>query len=88
MEALQRQSTVAKNVNVLQHMVGFLRRVDDEEGRAEMQETIEDYRAGLVPLVVPVTLIRHLARRHDQQIFLESSYLNPHPKELMLRNHA
>lgn len=88
MEALKRQATVAKHTNVLQHMVGFLRRVDDDSGRREMQEAIEDYRAGLVPLVVPTTLIRHLARRHDQAILLESSYLNPHPKELMLRNHA
>jgi uncharacterized protein YbgA (DUF1722 family)/uncharacterized protein YbbK (DUF523 family) len=88
MEAMKRRSTVAKNVNVLQHMVGFLRTVDDEAGRREMQDAIEDYRAGLVPLVVPTTLIRHLARRHDQSILLESSYLSPHPKELMLRNHA
>lgn len=88
MEAMKRQATIAKHTNVLRHMVGFLRWVGDESGRAEMSETIEDYRAGLVPLVVPTTLIRHLARRHDQTILLESSYLNPHPKELMLRNHA
>ncbi len=88
MEALKRHATIAKHTNVLQHMVGFLRRVDDDAGRREMQEAIEDYRAGIVPLVVPTTLIRHLARRHDQAILLESSYLNPHPKELMLRNHA
>ena len=88
MAALHRRATVAKHVNVLQHMVGFLRRVDDEAGRAEMQEAIQDFRAGLVPLIVPTTLIRHLAKRHDQPILLESSYLNPHPKELMLRNHA
>jgi len=88
MEAMRHQATVAKHVNVLQHMVGFLRRVDDEAGRREMQEAIGDYRAGLVPLVVPTTLIRHLARRHDQEILLDSSYLSPHPKELMLRNHA
>jgi uncharacterized protein YbgA (DUF1722 family)/uncharacterized protein YbbK (DUF523 family) len=88
MEAMKRQATVSRNVNVLQHMVGFLRRVDDEAGRVEMQEAIEDYRSGLVPLIVPTTLIRHLARRHEQAILLESSYLNPHPKELMLRNHA
>lgn len=88
MEAMKRQATVRKHVNVLQHMVGFLRRVEDEAGRAEMQEAIEDYRAGLVPLVVPATLIRHLARRHGQDYLLDSSYLAPHPKELMLRNHA
>ena len=88
MAALRRRATVAKHGNVLQHMVGFLRRVDDEAGREEMQGAIEDFRAGLVPLIVPTTLIRHLAKRHDQRILLESSYLSPHPKELMLRNHA
>ncbi len=88
MAAMARRATVAKHCNVLQHMVGFLRRVDDETGRREMAEAIEDYRAGLVPLVVPTTLIRHLARRHDQTIFTDSSYLDPHPKELMLRNHV
>jgi len=88
MRAMARKATVAKHCNVLQHMVGFLRRADDEAGRIEMAEAIEDYRAGLVPLIVPTTLIRHLARRHEQTMFLESSYLSPHPKELMLRNHA
>jgi uncharacterized protein YbgA (DUF1722 family)/uncharacterized protein YbbK (DUF523 family) len=88
MRAMARRATIAKHCNVLQHMVGFLKRVEDESGRQEMAEAIEDYRAGLVPLVVPTTLIRHLSRRHGQTIFLESSYLAPHPKELMLRNHA
>ena len=88
MEIMKRPATVAKHVNVLQHMLAFLRWQDDDVGRAEMHVAIADYRAGLVPLVVPVTLIQHLARRHDQQILLDSSYLSPHPKELMLRNHV
>ena len=88
MEIMKRPATVAKHVNVLQHMLAFLRWADDDVGRAEMHDAIGDYRAGLVPLVVPITLIQHLARRHDQQLLLESSYLAPHPKELMLRNHV
>lgn len=88
MAIMKRQATVAKHVNVLQHMIAFLRWDDDEVGRAEMRTAIADYKKGLVPLVVPVTLIQHLARRHDRQILLESSYLSPHPKELMLRNHV
>lgn len=88
MLVLAKQATVRKNCNVLQHIVGFVRRADDDVGRRELHEAIEDYRAGLVPLVVPVTLVRHLARRHGQELLLESSYLSPHPKELMLRNHA
>ena len=88
MTIMKRPATVAKHANVLQHMVAFLRWADDDVGRAEMHSAIADYRAGLVPLVVPVTLIQHLARRHEQQILLDSSYLAPHPKELMLRNHV
>lgn len=88
MAIMKRPATVAKQVNVLQHMVAFLRWDDDEVGRAEMREAIADYKAGLVPLIVPVILIRHLANRHDRQILLDSSYLSPHPKELMLRNHV
>jgi uncharacterized protein YbgA (DUF1722 family) len=88
MEIMKRPATVAKHVNVLQHMLAFLRWQDDDVGRAEMHVSIADYRAGLAPIVVPVTLIQHLARRHDQQILLDSSYLSPHPKELMLRNHV
>lgn len=88
MAIMKRPATVAKQVNVLQHMVAFLRWDDDEVGRFEMREAIADYKAGLVPLIVPVTLIRHLASRHDRQILLDSSYLSPHPKELMLRNHV
>jgi len=88
MEIMKRPATVAKHVNVLQHMLAFLRWQDDDIGRAEMHTAIADYRAGHVPLVVPVTLIQHLARRHEQQILLDSSYLSPHPKELMLRNHV
>ena len=88
MEVMKRPATVAKHANVLQHMLAFLRWQDDDVGRAEMHTAIADYRAGLVPLVVPVTLIQHLARRHEQQILLDSSYLSPHPKELMLRNHV
>ena len=88
MAIMRRPATVAKHANVLQHMLAFLRWADDDVGRAEMHDAIADYRAGLVPLVVPVTLVQHLARRHDQQILLDSSYLSPHPKELMLRNHV
>lgn len=88
MLALAKRATVRKNTNVLQHVVGFIRSAGDEAGRKELGEVIADYRAGLVPLIVPITLIRHLARRHEETLLLESSYLSPHPKELMLRNHA
>ena len=56
--------------------------------RRELVQLVDDYRQGLVPLVVPVTLIRHHARRTGQAYLLGQIYLEPHPKELMLRNHV
>jgi len=50
---------------------------------------IADYRRGLVPLVVPITLLQHHLRRVPAPEWLRrQSYLNPYPKELMLRNHV
>jgi uncharacterized protein YbgA (DUF1722 family) len=60
----------------------------DEGDKAELQATIEDYRTGLVPLVVPITLLRHHVRHHGVAYLTGQTYLEPHPHELMLRNHV
>ena len=86
MECLAVRSTVKKNVNVLQHMVGFLPETVPAEERREILQVIEDYRSGLVPLVVPVTIVRHYVRSRRVAWVMGQSYLDPHPKELMLRN--
>jgi uncharacterized protein YbgA (DUF1722 family) len=88
MTALRQRATPGRNANVLQHMAGYLREHLDGASRAELSELIHDYREGLSPLVVPLTLIRHHARRADVDYLLGQVYLNPHPKELMLRNHV
>lgn len=88
MECLRVRSTVKKNVNVLQHIVGFLPDSVPAGERREILRVIEDYRLGLVPLVVPVTLLRHYVRAHGVAYIENQTYLNPHPKELMLRNHV
>ena len=88
MQALARVASPGRNANVLQHMAGHLRDLLDRADRAELAEAIHDYRRGLVPLVVPLTLIRHHARREGIAYLLGQVYLDPHPKELMLRNHV
>jgi uncharacterized protein YbgA (DUF1722 family) len=82
------RATRARHTNVLQHLAGFFRRQLGADERAELAEVIEDYRGGLVPLVVPITLIRHHVRRLGLAYLADQTYLNPHPKELMLRNHV
>ena len=88
MSALARPATPKKHANVLQHMVGHLRGRIDDASRDELLACIEDYRLGLVPLVVPVTLIRHHVRHARVEYLAGQVYLDPHPKELMLRNHV
>jgi uncharacterized protein YbgA (DUF1722 family)/uncharacterized protein YbbK (DUF523 family) len=88
MRALQQPATRGRHANVLQHMAGYVSDPLDASDRAELAGTIEDYRKGLVPLVVPVTLLRHHVRRQGVTYLLGQVYLEPHPRELMLRNHA
>jgi uncharacterized protein YbgA (DUF1722 family)/uncharacterized protein YbbK (DUF523 family) len=88
MEALARLATTRKHVNVLTHMLGHFKQRLDADDRAEFLASIEDYRLGLVPLVVPVTLLKHHVRRHEVEYLAGQVYLDPHPRELMLRNHV
>jgi uncharacterized protein YbgA (DUF1722 family)/uncharacterized protein YbbK (DUF523 family) len=88
MAALAKLATPGRHANVLQHMAGYFKRDLDEGSRAELQQLIEDHRRGLVPLVVPVTLVRHHVRRLGIAYLDEQVYLSPHPKELALRNHV
>ena len=88
MEALARMATTRKHVNVLTHMLGHFKQRLDADDRAELLAGIEDYRLGLVPLVVPITLFRHHVRRHKVEYLAGQVYLDPHPRELMLRNHV
>ena len=88
MAALARVSSRARNTNVLQHAAGHLKENLDSASRTEMADLIHDYRLGNVPLVVPVTLLRHHARHLDVGYLNGQTFLEPHPKELMLRNHV
>jgi uncharacterized protein YbgA (DUF1722 family)/uncharacterized protein YbbK (DUF523 family) len=88
MEALRIRATTRKHANVLYHIMGYLKRELDEGDKAELIATIEDYRNGLVPLVVPITLLAHHFRRHPVPWVMEQIYLNPYPAELMLRSHV
>jgi len=86
MKALAKPATPRQHVNVLQHLSGYLKDHLDAGDRAELLETIMQYREGLLPLIVPITLLKHHFRRHPHPYVERQHYLSPHPKELMLRN--
>ena len=88
MAALAAIATPRRHVNVLQHMAGYFKDHLDADSKAELGLAIEDYRQSLVPLIVPITLLRHYVRLHKVAYLSGQLYLEPHPKELMLRNHV
>ena len=88
MQAMAERTTTRKHTNVLQHLAGHFKKSLDTESRNELHESIQHYRRGLVPLVVPVTLLKSAARRANATYVADQLYLNPHPVELMLRNHV
>lgn len=81
-------ATTRRHTNVLMHMLGHLKTKLDEASRHELLRSIEDYRLGQVPLVVPITLLRHHVRALGIAYLAGQTYLEPHPRELMLRNHV
>jgi uncharacterized protein YbgA (DUF1722 family)/uncharacterized protein YbbK (DUF523 family) len=88
MAALTVIATPRRHASVLQHMTGYFKEQLDRESKAELLAAIDDYRRRLVPLIVPITLVRHYVRLHRVAHLAGQLYLDPHPSELMLRNHV
>jgi uncharacterized protein YbgA (DUF1722 family)/uncharacterized protein YbbK (DUF523 family) len=88
MEALSIVANVKQHANVLQHMMGYFSRELSPGERQELIEVIGDFRRQWVPLIVPVTLIRHYVKKYAVAYLDNQVYLAPGPKELMLRNHV
>ncbi len=86
MHTLRRRVTRQRHVNVLQHIMGYLKKRIDSGDKAELMASIESYRRGETPLIVPVTLLRHYFRRHPDDYMEKQIYLRPHPDKLGLRN--
>jgi uncharacterized protein YbgA (DUF1722 family)/uncharacterized protein YbbK (DUF523 family) len=88
MRTLRLKATPSKHVNVLHHLMGFLKGDLSSDEKQELLEVISRYKQGLVPLVVPVTLMQHYVLKYGVAYLKRQVYLNPHPLELKLRNHA
>lgn len=86
MASLHRRVNRKRHVNVLQHIMGYLKSRIGRDDKAELTASIEAYRRGETPLVVPVTLMRHYFRNHHDDYMAKQYYLSPYPESLGLRN--
>jgi len=87
LKALRLPTTLKKNINVLQHIMGYFKKNLTADEKQELLTVFDQYQSGYVPLVVPITLINHYVRKYDQHWLKTQTYLNPHPFELKLRNY-
>lgn len=86
MTTLKTIASRKNHVNTLHHIQGYLKRHLDKDDKAELSEIIESYRIGLVPLIVPITILRHHFRKSPNEYITHSFYMSPYPGELKLLN--
>ncbi len=88
LDALKKIATVKRQTNALNHVLGYFKKVLTADEKQEAVELIRQYHDGLVPLIVPITLLNHYVRKVGEPYLREQVYLHPHPVELKLRNHV
>lgn len=88
MTACKRAATPSKNQNVLLHILGYFKQELDAFEKQELIRLISQYKDGLIPIIVPITLINHYVGKYDKPYLADQVYLHPHPMELKLRNHT
>ena len=86
MDALSNVATRKRHVNALQHLAGFLKRTLSRDDRSELHGLIRDYARGWVPLVAPMTLLKHHLKQLSHPWANAQLYLEPYPRALRLRN--
>lgn len=86
MQALRQPASRGSHCNVLQHLAGHLKRYLGTADKRELHQLIIDYRNAQVPLVVPVTLLKHHFRHHPDPYIAQQAYLQPYPEALGLRD--
>lgn len=85
MQIMGLKPTVKKQRNVLMHIMGYFKKNLTSSEKEELIETIDTYSEGLLPLIVPITLLKHYVRKYEQPYLQDQVYLQPHPTELMIR---
>jgi uncharacterized protein YbgA (DUF1722 family) len=88
LDSLSLKTSSKKNSNVLEHVLGYFKDQLSGDEKKELLEIIDLYRQGMIPPIVPITLVNHYVRKYDQPYLKDQFYLHPHPVELQLRNHV
>jgi uncharacterized protein YbgA (DUF1722 family) len=77
--ALARRPSPGRRANALMHLAGHLKDELGPSERRELREAIEDHRRGLVPLGVPLGLLRRHLHEAGDDWARAQAYLRPGP---------
>lgn len=86
MSALTQRATRRSHSNVLSHIAGYLKRSITTAQRQRLSSLVEDYRTGKVPLIVPITLLKHHFADNPDAYINGQIFLDPYPDDLQVRN--
>ena len=86
MEKLSILATRKTHTNVLMHLQVYLKKVLSAKEKQELGNIIDQYRTNQVPLIVPITLLKHHFSNHPDPYIAKQAYLQPYPDDLSLRN--
>ncbi len=86
MRGLRKIASKKNHTNVLQHLIGFIKEDIEPTQKQEILGSIEEYRNGDIPLLVPITLVRHYINQYGTPYVKAQSYWQPHPRALKLRS--
>ena len=86
MTSLEKKANRKSHTNVLMHLQGYLKQQLESKEKMNLAEVIEQYRLGIIPLIVPVTLLKHHFNNHPNDYIDKQAYLQPYPDDLKLRN--
>ncbi|MEH6550723.1 MAG: DUF523 and DUF1722 domain-containing protein [Pseudomonadales bacterium] len=88
MQALNNMATRKTRSNVLEHVRGYLKKQLSADDKQELSGLITQYRSGFIPLVVPLTLLRHHFKHHQNNYIDQQAFFLPYPDQLSLTNHV
>lgn len=86
MQGLQKPATRKKRSNVLQHIQGYLKNHISNDDKQELIRLIDQYREGIVPLVVPMILLQHHFKTANMPYINQQVFMQPYPENITVRN--
>jgi uncharacterized protein YbgA (DUF1722 family)/uncharacterized protein YbbK (DUF523 family) len=86
LKAISEKSSIKKTYNVLQHIIGYFKKLIEKEEKEHLLTACNEYKDGIIPLIAVTKLINLYVKRFDHQYLKTQKFLNPYPKELSLRS--